>query len=122
MSTNSYISKSLVTIVDFHKISHHHGIGLQSLPLFFWLFCTGYNFKDFYGNLGTGNGNVSSIHASSSFAIISIRITIVSSISSISSIGRVGSMGIGISTMPVGGSNDSSSRCYRSNSWDSFNL
>ena len=108
-----------MTIVDFHKISHHHGIGLQSLPLFFWLFCTGYNFKDFYGDLGTGNGNVSSIHASSSFAIISIRITIVSSISSI---GRVGSMGIRISTVPVGGSNDSSSRCYRSNSWDSFNL
>merc|ERR1719220_2458704 len=86
---------------------------------FFWLFCTWYNFRNHYGGLGTGNGNVSSIHASSSFAIISIRISRVGSISSISGISRVGSMGIGISTIPVGGSNDSG--CYWSNSWGSNN-
>jgi len=61
-----------------------------------------------FTGLGTRDRNVSGIDTSTSFAIISIRISVVSCVSSISSIS---SSSIGVSGIPVGGSNS-----YRGNS------
>ena len=115
ISTNSYISKSLVTIVDFHKISHHHGFGLQNSPLF----CTWYNFSYLFGfgrcNCYGGKGiRVSTIETSMGEWVGSMGIWVSSMGIWISSIG----MGVGVSSMQVGGNN----RCsdgYGGNSWGS---
>ena len=106
-----------MTFVDFHKIFHHHGIGLQNSPLFF---CTWYNFSDLFGFGGgdcySGEGiGVSTIITS----ISSMGIGVGSMSIGISSMG-IASMGIGVSTIvvvKVRGSNG-----YRGNSWGGNNL
>ena len=111
-----------MTFVDFHKIVHHHGIGLQNSPLFF---CTWYNFSDLFGfgggdcYSGEGIGVSTIITSISSMGIGVGSMSIGISSMGIASMG-IGSMGIGVSTIEVvvvGGSDG-----YRGNSWGGNNL
>jgi hypothetical protein len=110
----------LVTFVDFHKIFHHHGIGLQDSPLFF---CTWHNFSDLfgfgghcYGGEGIGESSITqtSISSITQTSISSMGVTSMGiGIASIASVG-VGGVGT-IVVVPVRGDG------HGGNSWGSDN-